>query len=105
MTDFGELLKSLRLSAGLTQKQLAEKIGVSKNTVSYYELSIRCPSSEILMEMANVFHVSTDFLLGLERQKQTLDISGLTDEDIELLHVIAGFLRDKNRDKDKAAIT
>ncbi len=105
MTDFGELLKSLRLSAGLTQKQLAEKLGVTKTTVSYYEMSIRCPSSEILTEIANVFHVSADFLLGLEGKKQTLDISGLTDEDIELLHVIAGFLRDKNRDNDKTATT
>ena len=96
MTDFGILLKSLRVGAGLTQKQLAEKLGISKNAVSYYEQSLRCPSSDILMKMAKVFHVSTDFLLGLELKKQTFDISGLTDEDIELLHTIACFLRKKN---------
>lgn len=96
MTDFGVLLKNLRLSMGLTQKQLAEKLGISKNAVSYYEKSLRCPSSDILMQMAGVFHVSTDFLLGLELRKQTFDVSGLTDEDIELLHSIACFLRKKN---------
>lgn len=85
MVDFGTTLKELRQSAGLTQKQLAEKLWLSKATVSYYEQSLRYPSPEILVKLSNVFHVSTDYLLGIEDKKQTLDVTGLPDEDIRFL--------------------
>lgn len=83
--DFGKRLKELRQNAGLTQKQLAEKIWVTKATISYYELSERNPSPEILIKIAKTFHVTTDYLLGLEDKRQYLDVSNLSDEDVGLL--------------------
>ena len=85
MVDFGEKLKELRIKAGLTQKQLADKLWLSKATVSYYEQSLRYPSPEMLIKLSNVFHVSTDYLLGIEDKKQTLDVTDLADEDIQFL--------------------
>lgn len=96
MVDFGRLLKDLRQQAGLTQKQLAERLWISKATVSYYEQSLRYPSPEILVKIANVFHVSTDFLLGREGKGQTLDVTDLSDEDIALLQSMIEHLRRKN---------
>lgn len=96
MVNFGGILKSLRQQAGLTQKQLAERLWISKATVSYYEQSLRSPSPEILVKIANVFHVSTDYLLGREGKSQTLDITELTDEDIALLQDMIAHLRKKN---------
>ena len=55
MVDFGENLKKLRQEAGLTQKQLAERLWISKATVSYYEQSLRCPSLEILLKLSKSF--------------------------------------------------
>lgn len=43
MVDFGNRLKQLRLAAGLTQKQLADKLRITKSVVSYYELQERSP--------------------------------------------------------------
>lgn len=100
MVDFGTTLKELRQSAGLTQKQLAEKLWLSKATVSYYEQSLRYPSPEILVKLSNVFHVSTDYLLGIEDKKQTLDVTGLSDEDIRFLEDAVSLLRKKNQDLD-----
>ncbi|MCM1269308.1 MAG: helix-turn-helix domain-containing protein [Ruminococcus flavefaciens] len=100
MVDFGTTLKELRQSAGLTQKQLAEKLWLSKATVSYYEQSLRYPSPEILVKLSNVFHVSTDYLLGIEDKKQTLDVTGLPDEDIKFLEDAVSLLRKKNQDLD-----
>lgn len=94
MVDFGNKLKELRTQAGLTQKQLAEKLQVTKSVVSYYELQERYPSPEILIKLSNIFHVTTDYLLGLE-YKQTLNISGLDDEDIQLLQHMINVLRNK----------
>lgn len=97
MVDFGENLKKLRQKAGLTQKQLAERLWISKATVSYYEQSLRCPSPEILIKLSNIFHVSTDFLLGIEDKKQTLDVTDLSEEDIKLLEEIIARLRNTEK--------
>lgn len=96
MVDFGTILKELRQNAGLTQKQLAEKLWLSKATVSYYEQSLRYPSPEILVKLASVFHVTTDYLLGMEGKKQTIDVTDLLDEDIEYLEYTINLLRRKN---------
>lgn len=100
MADFGNTLKELRRCAGLTQKDLADKLGLSKAAVSYYEQSIRSPSPEMLIKIAGVFHVTTDHLLGLESKRQTLDITDLPDEDIEFLQNAAELLRRKNNERE-----
>ena len=100
MVDFGNKLKELRKQAGLTQKQLGDKIKVTKSVISYYELQERYPSPERLIKLAKTFHVTTDYLLGLEN-KQTLDISGLSDEDVQLLQHTISVLQSKNDAIDK----
>ncbi|CAM3248735.1 helix-turn-helix transcriptional regulator [Lactococcus laudensis] len=76
---FQERLKSMRLEAKLTQKELAEKLKIGQNTYSYWEKGIRKPVGENLNKLANFFNVSTDYLLGnsnIKDQKQF-------DEDLE----------------------
>lgn len=98
MVDFGTILKQLRLSSGLTQKELAEKIGITKSVISYYELQERTPSPEILVKLASIFNVTTDYLLGIERDPgSVLDTTGLMEEDIQFLRHTIEFLRKKNR--------
>ena len=96
MVDFGNRLKKMRLQEGMTQQQLADRLGVTKSVVSYYELQARYPSPEVLMKLARIFHVSTDFLLGIEK-KETLDLSELTEEDIATVKRLVASLRNKNR--------
>lgn len=61
---FAVTLKMLRLQHGLTQQELAEKLGISAVTISGYELGRREPSIEILERIADCFGVSVDYLLG-----------------------------------------
>ena len=68
--DFGNRLKELRKQAGLTQQQLANQVGLSKTVISYYELHTRIPSPEVLIKLASVFHVSADYLLGIEKKNR-----------------------------------
>lgn len=98
MVDFGGILKELRLQAGMTQKDLASMVGVTKSVISYYELAERSPSPEILIKLAKIFHVSTDYLLGIDtKSTPMLDMSGLDEEDIALLRHVADTLRRKNK--------
>lgn len=98
--DFGTTLKELRQRSGMTQKQLADKLSLSKAAVSYYEQSLRSPSPDTLLGLSRVFHVSADYLLGIEDKKQTLDVTDLSDEDIEFLQSTVDMLRRKNRERD-----
>ncbi len=84
MVDFGNTLKSLRIGKQLTQAQLAQRLGLTKSVISAYETGLRMPSYDILISIAKIFNVSTDFLLGLEK-KQEVDFSGLSDEEISAL--------------------
>ena len=95
MVDFGNTLKRLRLQTGLTQKELADKMGLTKAVISYYELQERYPSPEVLVKLSAIFHVSTDYLLGLERTN-TVDITGLSDSDVMLVRQLVDSLRQKN---------
>ena len=94
MVDFGIKLKELRKQAGMTQQQLATKLGITKSVVSYYELNERIPSPDVLRDLALIFHVSADYLLGIERAK-TIDVSDLSDDDIKLLLMTIETLRNK----------
>lgn len=93
MVDFGNTLKTLRLKENYTQAQLAQKLGLTKSVISAYETGLRLPSYDILIQIAKIFSVSTDYLLGLEH-KQEIDLSGLTCEEIDaLLNLIRAMKR------------
>lgn len=88
----GEKLYSLRIEKKLTQKQLADRIGLAISAVSSYESGSRYPSFETLIKLARIFHVSTDYLLGLT-ERRSIDVTGLTDEEIELVSQLVDKLR------------
>ena len=96
MVNFGETLKRLRTEAGLTQADLAKRLKVSKSVVSYYELQERTPSPEVLIRLAQIFHVTTDYLLGVDHKKM-LDVSDLSEDDLHFLLITIETLRNKNR--------
>ena len=95
MVNFGNTLKELRKGMGLTQQQLADRLWLSKATVSYYEQSLRYPSPEVIVKLARVFHVSTDYLLGIEDKKQSIDVAGLSDEQIAAVQTLVDMLKEK----------
>lgn len=84
---FGEKLKTLRKGQKLTQQQLASVLGVQKSVISYYESGDRFPSYDILIKIARTFHTTTDYLLGVSRER-TADLSGLSNEQSALVTAI-----------------
>lgn len=92
--DFGTRLKNLRKQAGLTQQQLATQLGITKSVVSFYELQERSPSPEVLIKLASIFHVSADYLLGLDT-RETIDVSDLDEKDIQAVRALVERLRAK----------
>lgn len=62
--NFSERLKKLREDHNYTQQQLADALHVSKNSISHYELKVSMPSIDVMIEIADLFDVTLDYLLG-----------------------------------------
>lgn len=69
MADLGTRLKAPRKGHRLTQLQVAPRVRISKAMVSSYELSARQPSYDVLIKLTALFGVTTDYLLGVERER------------------------------------
>lgn len=68
-------LKIARIKAGYTQQGIADKLGVTKNTVSRWETGERALTVENLIKLSELYNTTTDFLLGREIiDIQTIDI-------------------------------
>lgn len=98
VVDLGDKIRNLRTSKNMTQKELSDRLGVSKSIISSYESGARYPSFDVLIKLARVFHVSTDYLLGLEK-KRVLDVSDLTNTEIEAIEKLIEFFRDNKNSK------
>ena len=94
MVDFGERLKTLRQSRGLTQQQLSHKLGLTKSVISAYETNLRLPSYDVLMHIATIFGVTTDYLLGMNRSK-VIDASLLSESDYMMVAGLVNRLKAK----------
>ena len=95
---FSQRFKELRKEKKITQAQIAEKIEVSRGSISFYELGSRMPDIDILYNMCQFLGCSADYLIGLtdfkgDSEKQNYDIN------CEKLSSLIGDLPDKsNRD-------
>lgn len=78
----------------MTQQALADRIGVAKSVVSYYESGERYPSYDVLVRIAHVFHTTTDYLLDIKRER-VIDVSELSEDDIAVVTSVVEALKRK----------
>ena len=93
--SLGEKLKALRTAKKMSQKELAERIGIAKSVISFYESGDRFPSYDVLIKIARIFNVTTDYLLDVERER-TVNVSGLSEEDIAAVTAVIDALKRKS---------
>ena len=89
-----ERIKELRLARGLSQVDLADSLGVTKQSVSNWENSNIQPSIDMLMRLANYFSVSTDYLLGMD-DRDYIEATGLDDKELAHIRQIIDYIRKK----------
>lgn len=94
-------IKSLRVHSGMSQVQLAERLGVTKSAVNAWETGTNSPSLSYVIRLAQIFGVSTDYLLGVN-ERLTVDITDLDDlQQQAVTLMIKLFERDNNISTDK----
>lgn len=87
-------IKELRVAHGMTQVEFAQKLSVTKQTVSNWENNNIQPSIDMLVKIADYFNATTDYLLGRDNRK-TIDVSFLTEEEIAHINMLVHDLNKK----------
>lgn len=85
-------IKTLREVKGWTQAELARRLGITRNGVNSWEQGLSMPSPAYLVDLASVFSVSTDYLLGVDAGA-TINVTGLNDRDVAVLADLVDRLR------------
>ena len=91
-------IKFLREQMQLTQAELSKRLGITRSSVNAWEMGISIPSTQYIVELADIFSVSTDYLLNVD-STATISVRGLTESDVALVYGLVAHLRDKNYEK------
>lgn len=89
-------IKLLRQENDMTQSDLARILGITRSSVNAWEMGISVPSTQYVIEMSRIFHVSTDYIMDVDTYA-TLSIKGLDDDEIRMVHALIEHFRNKPR--------
>ena len=84
MYGLADRIKNLREKTGLTQAALAKKLSLTRASINAWEMGLSVPSTPFIVELSNLFHVSTDYLLGLD-ECASIRTDGLSQQEISVL--------------------
>lgn len=94
--DFGLRLKELRKKKKLSQSQVSTRLNITKSSISGYENNIITPSNDIIVKLALLYGVTTDYLLGLDNN-ESIVISDLTNNQKEIVRLLVNEFKLNNR--------
>ena len=84
-SEFNKRLIQLRNNSNLTQFELAEKLGITRDAVAYYESKAKNPGVEIIQLLAGFFGVSSDILLGVKKHSRSRGAQSKLEKQLELI--------------------
>lgn len=88
----GDKIRELREKAGYSQSELARRLSVSRSSVNAWESGLSAPTAVYIVELAKLFRVTSDYLLGLD-SSSTLNLTGLTEEEFNLVYCLLDYFR------------
>lgn len=88
-----DTIKSLREKAGYSQAELARKLDVTRSSVNAWEMGLSTPTTQYIVELTKIFHVSADYLLGLNNTHQLI-LDGFSKKEIEVLYSLVRYFDD-----------
>ena len=88
----GENIKNLREENNYSQTALAKRLGISRSAVNAWEMGISVPSTQYIVELADYFNVSTDYILEIGND-ETVNISFLTESEKEIVYRLLKYFK------------
>lgn len=89
-----DTIKELRERAGVSQAVLAKKVGVTRSAVNAWEMGLSIPTTQYVAQLAQLFHVSADFMLGLDNT-EAIYIGGLSEEEKHILYSMLNYFQNR----------
>lgn len=86
----GDTIRSLREQAGYSQAELARRLSVTRSSVNAWESGLSAPTAAYIVDLARQFHVSADYILGLEPAKQ-ISLAGLSEQEVQILYQLLDY--------------
>ena len=93
---YADRIRYLRDKVGMTQTDLARRLGISRSAVNSWEMSLSAPSLSNLIEMSQIFHVSLDSLI-FNSERMMLDLSDLSQEEQEVILKLVACFKKNNK--------
>jgi len=110
--DLGKRLRELRIDKGLNQVDVAKVLGIERSTYGKYETGDSSPDCAKLIQLADFFNVSTDYLLGKSNIKHSAEVllaclekEEWSPEEVEEIEAFKEFLRMKRKLKKQLSIS
>lgn len=91
-------IKELRLNKDMSQADLARIMHVTRSSVNAWEMGISIPSTEKIAELSAIFHVSTDYIMGIDDRK-LIDVSSLSTAELDIVHRLLFYFDNMKSDK------
>lgn len=95
-------IKRLRENAGLSQSALARKLGVTRASVNAWEMEISAPTAQYLVALAQLFHTTTDDILGLESQEQIV-LRDMNEQEKRLVYDLVSYIASRKESEGFSA--
>lgn len=90
-------IRMLRERGGMTQSELARRLGITRSSVNAWEMGLSIPSTQYVVELAGIFGVSTDYLLDVDATA-TIRIDGLSQKEVGILSELIAHFRGCKRE-------
>jgi len=95
----GQNIKIMRDQNGMTQQDVADKLGISKSAVNAWEMGTNVPNLQNIVELAKLFSVSTDYLLDMAEDRY-VDVMGLNGRQLSVVRKLVDCFKTDNGQKE-----
>jgi len=91
-------VRTLRQKNNWSQTDLAGKLGITRSSVNAWELGISTPSTSIIIQLSNIFHVPSDYILEISNNPDIVNLEQLTEQEKEVVRkMLDCFMQSKAR--------
>ena len=89
-------IKSLRIKSGISQAELARKLNVTRSSINAWESGLSTPTTQYIVKFAKIFHVSSDYILGIEN-KMSINLDNFDEHEINIIYVLVEYFDSKKK--------
>lgn len=93
-------LRTLRQRNNWSQTDLANKLNITRSSVNAWEMGISVPATKTIVELASLFHVSADYLLGISNTPEIINLENYADSEKQIIRELLDYFTEQHGNKE-----